>query len=91
MDKRLERLEDKIDSVGEQLASIDKTLVANTVILEEHQRRSLANEESVKLLQAQVLPIAKHVHVMSVFGKIVLAVLSSSLGLYILQKVLHLV
>jgi hypothetical protein len=88
VDKRLERLEDKIDSVADQLSSIDKTLVANTVILEEHQRRSLANEEAVKLLESQILPIAKHVHVMSIFGKITLAIISSSLGLYILQKLL---
>ena len=87
MDKRLERLEDKIDLVAEQLASIDKTLVTNTVILEEHQRRSFANEEAVRLLEKQVLPISKHVHVMSIFGKIFLAFLSSSLGLYILQKI----
>jgi hypothetical protein len=86
VDKKFDKLESKIDAVAEQLASIDKTLVANTVILEEHQRRSLANEEAVRLLESQVLPIAKHVHVVSIFGKIFLALASSSLGLYLLQK-----
>lgn len=90
MEKRLERLEEKLDSVSEQLNSIDKTLSANTVILEEHQRRSLANEEAVKLLEKQVLPIAQHVHVMSIFGKIALAVVSSGVGLVILQKLIKL-
>jgi hypothetical protein len=86
VEKRFEKLEDKLDTVSEQLNSIDKTLTANTIILEEHQRRSLANEKAVELLQKQVLPIAKHVHVMSVFGKIALAILSSSLGWYLLQR-----
>jgi hypothetical protein len=91
VEKRLERLEDKLDSVAEQLSAIDKTLITNTVILEEHQRRSLANEKAVQLLEAQVLPISQHVHTMSVFGKIVLAIISSGVGLFLLQKVIALI
>ena len=94
MEKKLEKLEEKIDSIADQIASIDKTLVANTIILEEHQRRSLANEKAVELLEAhlqsQLTPIAKHVHVVNLLGKVALTVLSSSLGFYVLQKALKL-
>lgn len=88
MEKRLDRLEEKLDNVTEQLVSIDKTLVANTVILEEHQRRSLANEKAVQLLEAQILPISKHVHVVNILSKAGLAIFCSSLGLYLLQLLL---
>lgn len=90
MEKRLDRLEDKIDTVTEQLASIDKTLVANTIILEEHQRRSLANEKAVELLESQVLPITKHVHVVNILAKAALALFCSSLGVLVIQKILKL-
>lgn len=87
MEKRLDRLEEKLDVVGTQLSSIDKTLVANTVILEEHQRRSLANEKAVELLEAQILPISKHVYLVNILSKAGLAIFCSSLGLFILQKI----
>lgn len=90
MEKRLDRLEEKLDNVSDQLANIDKTLVANTVILEEHQRRSLANEKAVELLEAQILPISKHVHVVNIISKGALAIFCSSLGLYFLQKIFKL-
>jgi hypothetical protein len=94
VEKRFDKLEEKIDVIADQLASIDKTLVANTVILEEHQRRSLANEKAVEILeshlQQQIDPIAKHVHVVNLLGKVALTVLSSSLGFYVLQKALKL-
>lgn len=90
MEKRLDRLEEKLDSVSQQLANIDKTLVANTIILEEHQRRSLANEKAVELLESQVLPISKHVYVVGILSKGALAIFCSSLGLYLLQKIFKL-
>lgn len=94
MEKKLEKLEEKIDNIAEQLASIDKTLVANTVILEEHQRRSLANEKAVELLenhlQDQITPIAKHVHIVNFIGKVAFGLMCSSLGFYVLQKALKL-
>jgi hypothetical protein len=90
VEKRLDKLEEKLDTMSEQLASIDKTLVANTIILEEHQRRSLANEKAVELLESQVLPISKHVYVVSILAKGALAIFCSSLGLYFLQKIFKL-
>jgi hypothetical protein len=90
VDKRIDRLEQKLDNVTDKLNSIDRTLIANTVILEEHQRRSIANEAAVKLLETQVLPISKHVHTVGILSKVGLALLSSSVGLYLLQKIFKL-
>lgn len=52
-DSRLERIEDKIDSLSERISSVDATLAAQHVTLKDHTRRSLANEESLELLKSQ--------------------------------------
>lgn len=90
MEKRLDRLEEKLDTVSDQLTSIDKTLLTNTIILEEHQRRSLANEKAVELLESQLQPITKHVYLVNILSKAALAIFCSSLGLFILQKIFKL-
>jgi hypothetical protein len=92
VEKKFEKLEEKLDIISDKIAAIDKTLVANTVILEEHQRRSLANEKAVEILEynlhEHITPIAKHVHVVNLLGKVGLTIISSSLGFFLLQKLL---
>lgn len=53
-DKRLERIEVKIDDIGDHLGSIDVTLAAQHVQLKEHIRRTA-------LLEAELKPVKKHV------------------------------
>lgn len=53
-DKRLERLENKIDKQDQRIDDISMTLVEIKENLKEHMRRSLANEESNDLLQELV-------------------------------------
>ena len=53
-DKRLERIESKIDDAADHLASIDVTLGMQHISLKEHVRRS-------NLLEAKMAPIEKHV------------------------------
>lgn len=53
-DKRLERIEVKIDDMADHLGSIDTTLAAQHVSLKEHIRRT-------KVLEDQIIPIKKHV------------------------------
>jgi len=50
----LTRIEKKLDRLDERLGSIDKTLVAQHVSLEEHIRRT-------EILESKVEPIEKHV------------------------------
>lgn len=90
MEKKFDKLESKIDekfdAISEQLYQMNTTLTKNTVVLEEHQRRSLANEQAVKLLETALVPIEKHIYLVSIVGKIVLVLASSSLGLWIIQE-----
>lgn len=53
-DKRLERIEGKIDGIGDHLGSIDVTLAAQHVSLKEHIRRTA-------ILESELKPIKRHV------------------------------
>ncbi len=48
------RLEDKLDKVVDKIGSIDVTLAKQSVILEEHVRRT-------DILESKITPIEKHV------------------------------
>jgi hypothetical protein len=53
-DKRLERIEGKIDDVSEHLSEIDVTLASQHVVLTEHIKRT-------RMLEEAVAPIKRHV------------------------------
>lgn len=53
---------------------IKVTLAEQKIVLDEHQRRSLANEESVNILREQIKPIENHVLIMNFIFKIILYV-----------------
>lgn len=57
-DKRLTRIEEKIDDTNDHLASIDITLSAQHVSLKDHIRRTA-------ILEAEIKPIRKHVDMMN--------------------------
>lgn len=44
----------KLDKLDSRIDNIDITLAKQSVILEEHQRRSIANEQSVEVLRVEV-------------------------------------
>lgn len=46
---KLEKIDSKLDRLDSRLDSVDVTLAKQSVILEDHTRRSLANEEAVKI------------------------------------------
>lgn len=48
--KQLDRLEFKMDRVCDKIEDVKETLSHNGAVLEEHQRRSLALEKQVSLL-----------------------------------------
>ena len=52
---QITRLENKIDIIADKIASIDTTLAKQSIILDEHVRRT-------NLLEGKVDPIEKHVH-----------------------------
>lgn len=53
-DKRISRIEDKIDIISERLSSIDSTIYAQHISLKEHMRRT-------DLLEKSLDPVQKHV------------------------------
>ena len=73
MDDKFQRLEEKLDFLGEHLAEIDKTLVRNTVSLEDHVRRT-------NLLETKLEPVEKHVAVIQGIAKFI-ALLGALLGI----------
>ena len=54
MEHSSKRLEDKIDKIGERMGNIDVTLAKQSIILEEHVKRT-------NLLEGKLAPVEKHV------------------------------
>lgn len=50
-DARENRIEKKINAIAADINGINVTLAKQSIVLEEHQRRSLANELSVDILK----------------------------------------
>lgn len=66
-DKRLERIEAKLDDVSDHIAAIDVTLGQQHVSLREHIRRTA-------ILESEIQPIKRHVQIIEGFFKIVGAI-----------------
>lgn len=63
-DKRLERIEAKVDDVSDHLAAIDGTLKGQHITLREHIRRT-------ELLEAAIIPIKRHVYMIQGAGALI--------------------
>ncbi len=75
-DKRLTRIEEKLDDTNDHLSSIDVTLAEQSLILKEHQRRSLANERIAATLADELKPVILHVAMVRLSLKILTYLLS---------------
>lgn len=62
------------EETREDVSEIKTTLLVQQSILEEHQRRSLANEEAVELLRQHIKPIEEHVIMVNTVVKVALAI-----------------
>jgi hypothetical protein len=87
MTKQLTRLEGKVDKLDERLDGVDKILVKQQVILDEHMRRTEINEKGLKLMQEQLHPLKRHVDMWAGVGKAivllsVLVALLKSIGVF---------
>lgn len=51
MEDKLNRIEEKIDKLDDHLASIDNTLFAQSLTLDEHQKRSTSSEARIAILE----------------------------------------
>ena len=80
---------DKLDKIEEHLANIDKTLIRNTVTLEEHIKRTALLERDLINFHGDIRPNQKHVD--RVEGAVKLFILvSGATGLAMfIAKMLH--
>lgn len=56
-DKRFSRLEAKVDDANDQLAAINIRLAELTILVKEHERRSLTNEKGLEFVMRQVFMV----------------------------------
>lgn len=67
------RIESKIDKLDDRLVSIDRTLVQQQVLLDEHIRRT-------NLLEAEIKPIKRHVDMVTGAMKMI-GLLATGMGI----------
>jgi hypothetical protein len=77
-----ELLVEKLDKLDDRLNSVDKTLVAQHVSLNEHIRRTALLEEQAELLRQELKPVQQHVHLMNMLAKIGVALTGVFATLY---------
>ena len=65
MEEKLIKIEEKLDKIEERLGSMDVTLAKQEINLQEHMRRSLANEQAVEILANEFKPVQTHVATMN--------------------------
>ena len=87
-EKRIERIEDKVDGLSERLNSIDNTLAAQHVSLNEHMRRTQLLEGAIEPLKIRASMVRG---ALEVFGAMaaVLAVLAAVVEILTYLKGLH--
>jgi hypothetical protein len=78
--KRLERIESKIDKVVEHIGSIDVTLAKQSVILDEHIRRTNILEKKFEPVEEHVASVHTSLKTLK-FALKILAILGASGGL----------
>jgi lipid-binding SYLF domain-containing protein len=78
-DRRLERIEAKIDDILDRMSEMDISVAEQNMILKEHQRRSLANEKVAATLAKELKPILVYTEVIKIIFKIGIAVGSCGL------------
>lgn len=74
-ERRITEILDKVDS---RLDNIDITLAKQSVQLEEHMRRSEANEKAIEILSDKIQPVVTHIEALKLVGKTIVAL--GSLG-----------
>lgn len=74
----LDRIENKVDKIDLRVDSLDVTAVRQQAILEEHQKRSLANEAAVQVIASELKPVKEHVLKVNFIIKVILWTIASA-------------
>lgn len=84
----IEKLDSKLDRLDARVDNIDVTLARQSQILDEHQRRSIANEKAVDILKEELKPVFSHISLVNFLAKGALVVLSSEAVWLVAKRVL---
>lgn len=74
MDHRFDAVDSKFEKMDSRVDNVDVTLAKQAVVLEDHTRRSLANEKALETLKEELKPVITHVEIMKWAGSALLAV-----------------
>lgn len=74
MDHRFDTIDSKFEHLDGRVDNVDVTLAKQAVVLEDHTRRSLANEKALEVLKEELKPVITHVAIMKWAGSVLLAV-----------------
>lgn len=74
--KDLTFVHDMLAKLDSRLDDIYETQIKQQCILEEHQRRSVANEQAVEILAKELKPVTKHVDMMTYIGRFLLGIVA---------------
>lgn len=77
-DTILVKVFDKLDKLDEDLTDLKIIAAKQHASLDEHMRRTLANEEAVSILKEELKPVIKSVETFKILGKAVLFITGSS-------------
>lgn len=75
----LNRIFDKLDQIDDKLQSLDRTQAKQCVVLEDHTRRSLANEKALDTLKEELKPVFFQSKLFSVGWKLLAGILGSGM------------
>lgn len=75
-----DRLYQKLDNIDQRLDNVDVTMARNTVLLDEHIKRT-------NLLEAEIKPIKRHMDMVNLLAKL----MSGALGLLLAARQLGLI
>lgn len=60
-----------LENLDRRLAEIERLQARHNVLLEHHERRSIANEEAVSLMRDEIKPVSLHIAVVGAAVKVV--------------------
>ncbi len=89
MEKKLEQIEVKVDKLDERLDTIEKVLIKQNVVLEDHTRRSLANEKAVEILKDELKEVFNHVIIVQAVIKLAGFLLTTGIVWKIVESLLE--
>lgn len=76
------------EKIHNRLNSIDITLAKQSVLLEEHMRRSLANEEALEIIKEELKPVFTNLTIVHFIGKLIMLVIGSGILVELIKWIL---